>query len=67
MCAAVLDPPATTDELRFRANELAQEVTVALEHTDGEVADRLARRQAFFAEIRAAVRNLAAESGVAQA
>jgi hypothetical protein len=60
MCAAVLDPPATTDELRFRANELAQEVTVALEHTNGEVADRLARRQAFFAEIRAAVRNLAA-------
>ena len=61
MCAAVLDPPATTDELRFRANELAQEVTDrARAHERGRSHDRLARRQAFFAEIRAAVRNLAA-------
>ncbi len=53
MCAAVLDPPSTTDELRSRASELAEEVSGVLER-------RLAYRAAFFADIRTAVRNLAA-------
>jgi hypothetical protein len=68
MCAAVLDPPVTIDQLRDRATELADEVTVALERPDLREAGeqertrerRLARRQAFFVEIRAGVRNLAA-------
>src|SRR3954470_15666656 len=58
MCAAVLDPPATTDELRSRATELAREVSLALERTDADRAR--AHRLEFFAAIRAAVRNLAA-------
>jgi hypothetical protein len=53
MCAAVLDPPSTTDELRSRAHELAEEVSDALER-------RLAYRAAFFTDLRRAVRNLAA-------
>jgi hypothetical protein len=68
MYAAVLDPPATTDQLRDRATALADEVTVALERADLRDTDeperarerRLARRREFFTRIRTAVRNLAA-------
>jgi hypothetical protein len=68
MCAAVLDPPTTTDELRSRATELADGVAEALERGPGDRPDeqeraqdaRLARRQEFFTDIRAAVRNLTA-------
>jgi hypothetical protein len=68
MCAAVLDPPATADQLLSRATELADDVTIALERPAATVIDeqertrerRLARRQEFFAEVRAGVRNLAA-------
>src|SRR5436189_65271 len=42
MCAAVLDPPVTADQLRSRATELADEVTIVLE--------RPARAAAFVAQ-----------------
>lgn len=61
MSTALLEPPATTDELRDRAEELAGEVA---EELAGDVADAAEAagppsREAFFGELRAAVLSIA--------
>ncbi len=73
MSPALLEPPTTEEQLRERAEELARDVAEQLEAaepaattatappTDDELRDeRLARRQAFFGELRATSMNLAA-------
>lgn len=69
MSTAVLEPPATTEDLRDRAEELASEVAIHLEPSPQPVEssafiaarpiDRVTRRDRFFAELRAAVMNIA--------
>ncbi|MDQ3631627.1 MAG: hypothetical protein M3417_10255, partial [Actinomycetota bacterium] len=71
MSPALLEPPTTEEQLRERAEELARDVAEQLEAaepaattatappTDDELRDeRLARRQAFFGELRATSMNL---------
>lgn len=62
MTAAVLEPPSTAEQLRARAELLADEVLGQLSPGgDGDPrAARLARRAAFFEQVRAAVKSLAA-------
>src|SRR6266508_4654247 len=60
MTTAVLEPPTTEEELRERAEGLAQEVEDHLEAptetpVDQERDQRVASREAFFSDLRAAV------------
>jgi hypothetical protein len=72
MSPALLDPPTTEEQLRERAEQLAGEVaehlepaeqaalTTAAPPTDDELrAERVAQRQTFFEQLRAAVKNIA--------
>ncbi len=62
MSPALLDPPATVEQLRERAEELAGEVEEQLAPAEDPVATAvvaLARRQAFFDELRGEVLSLA--------
>lgn len=71
MSPALLDPPATEEQLRERAEALAGEVAEQLEPAAEGVAltaaqptetgrdERMARRGVFFEELRAAVKNIA--------
>jgi hypothetical protein len=64
MSSVLLEPPPTEEQLRERAEELAGEVAVQLtpdeEGAPAARADRIARREEFFAALRGAALSLAA-------